>query len=159
MKRTAPPPKPKPIGYSGTSLPKKLGIRPGTTVAIAGAPDGFERTLSPPPEGVRLRRTARGRRDVALWFVDSRAACAKGLHAWARRDDWRALWICWPKQASGIQSDLGEAAVRQYGLAAGLVDYKICAVNATWSGLCFARRQAGVEYPSALPPSTSRRRP
>jgi hypothetical protein len=149
--------KPAAAGYSGTPLAKKLGIRPATTVALAEAPAGFERTLGALPDGVRLRRSARGACDVALWFVASRATYAKGLHAWARRDDWRALWICWPKQASGIQGDLGESAVRTYGLAAGLVDYKICAVDATWSGLCFARRRGdGYDHPD---PSSRRRRP
>lgn len=139
-KKTA---RPNPAGYSGTALPKKLGIKPGSTVALVDAPDGFARTLGPLPEGARLRDAARGACDVALWFVAGRGAYAKGLHAWARRTDWRALWICWPKKASGIQGDLGEEAVREYGLAAGLVDYKICAVDATWSGLCFARRRTG----------------
>ena len=144
-------------GYSGTPLAKKLGLRPDTTVALIDAPDDFERTLAPLPAGMRLRTTARGAADVVLWFVATRAGYARGLHAWAPRTDWRALWIGWPKKASGIQSDLGEAAVREYGLAAGLVDYKICALDATWSGLCFARRKEGVDYPSAPPPS--RRRP
>lgn len=138
-------------GYSGTPLPKKLGIRPDTTVVLIDAPDGFARTLAPLPQGVRLRTTARGAADVVLWFVAARVAYARGLHSWARRTDWRALWIAWPKKASGIQSDLGEATVRQYGLAAGLVDYKICALDATWSGLCFARRKEGGACPSAPP--------
>ena len=142
-KKAAAPKKKAPAGYSGTPLPKKLGIRPDSTVALAEAPKGFARTLGALPEGARLRDGARGACDVALWFVTSRAHYAKGLHAWARRDDWRALWICWPKQASGMQTDLGETAVRTYGLAAGLVDYKICAVDHTWSGLCFARRKNG----------------
>ncbi len=139
--RRARPSPPTPAGYSGTPLPKKLGIRPGTTVVLAGAPDGFVRTLGPLPEAVRLRTTARGACDVALWFVGSKAAYAKGLHAWARRDDWRALWICWPKKASGVPTDLSDGSVRDFALAAGLVDYKVCAVDATWSGLCFARRK------------------
>lgn len=132
----------KPAGYSGTPLPKKLGIKPGTTVALVDAPAGFERTLGALPDGVRLRRSARGACEVALWFVGTKAACARGLHAWARRDDWRALWICWPKKASGVRTDLTGGAVRTFALAAGLVDYKVCAVDATWSGLCFARRKS-----------------
>jgi hypothetical protein len=128
-------------GYSGTPLPKKLGIKPGTTVVLVGAPADFARTLGPLPEAVRIRPTARGACDVALWFVGTKAAYAKGLHAWARRDDWRALWICWPKKASGVKTDLSDGAVRTLALAAGLVDYKVCAVDATWSGLCFARRK------------------
>lgn len=130
-----------PAGYSGTPLPKKLGIKPGTTVVLAGAPADFARTLGPLPEAVRIRPTTRGACDVALWFVGTKAAYAQGLHAWARRDDWRALWICWPKKASGVKTDLSDGAVRTLALAAGLVDYKVCAVDATWSGLCFAHRK------------------
>jgi hypothetical protein len=139
----------KTAGYSGTPLPKKLGIKPGATVALVGAPEGFERTLGPLPESVHLRRTARGACEVALWFVGTKAEYAKGLHAWARRDDWRALWICWPKKASGVVTDLAEGAVREWALAAGLVDYKICAVDATWSGLCFAHRKDHAHSPAA----------
>jgi hypothetical protein len=147
---------PTPAGYSGTPLPKKLGIRPDTTVALAGAPVGFESTLGPLPAGVRLRRSARGACDVALWFVASRAAYARGLPGWAARNDWRALWICWPKQASGLQTDLGESVVRTQALPHGIVDYKICAVDATWSGLCFAHRKGdGGTRPT---PSKSARR-
>ena len=153
-------------GYSGTPLPKKLGIREGTTVALAGAPDGFERILAPLPDGVRLRRSARGACDVALWFVTARAAYARALPGWAARDDWRALWVCWPKQASGRQTDLGETIVRDLALPLGIVDYKICAVDATWSGLCFAHRKTGtVPAPARkpAPPATkappARRRP
>ena len=146
-----------PAGYSGTPLPRKLGIRPDTTVALAEAPKSFARTLGALPEGARLRDGARGACDVALWFVTTRSEYAQGLHAWARRDDWRALWICWPKQVSGLQTDLGETAVRTYALAAGLVDYKICAVDSTWSGLCFAHRKDGDAKPT--PSKSARRRP
>jgi hypothetical protein len=142
-------------GYSGTPLPRKLGVRPATTVALVDAPDGFERALDPLPGVVRLRRSARGACDVALWFVGTKAAYARGLHAWARRDDWRALWICWPKKASGVRTDLSDGAVRTLALAAGLVDYKVCAVDATWSGLCFARRKPADHAHSP----TTRRRP
>jgi hypothetical protein len=136
-----------PAGNSGTPLPKKLGVRPDSTVAVVDAPPGFASTLGRLPEGARLRDGGRGACDVALWFVATRAEFAQGLHAWARRADWRALWICWPKRSSGLQTDLGEAAVRTYGLAAGLVDDKICALDSTWSGLCFARRNPA-DHPS-----------
>jgi len=132
-------------GYSGTPLPKKLGLRAGGVLALAGAPAKFADTLGPLPEGARLRTSARGACDVALWFVESTAAYAKGLHAWARRDDWRALWVAWPKKASGYPTDLTEDVVRRFALAAGLVDYKVCAIDAKWSGLCFARRKQSPE--------------
>jgi hypothetical protein len=93
-----------PAGYSGTPLPKKLGIKVGSVVALVGAPEGFAKdTLGPLAPG--------------------------------------ALWIAWPKKASGVVTDLDGNIVRDFGLAAGLVDYKIAAIDATWSGLCFARRK------------------
>lgn len=135
--------KPAPAGDSGTPLAKKLGIKPGSTVALVGAPDDLERTLGALPEGARVRRSARGASDVALWFAVSRAEFAQGLHGWARRDDWHALWVCWPKQASGVVTDLGGEPVRRLALAAGLVDSKVCAIDATWSALRFTRRKPG----------------
>lgn len=129
-------------GYSGTPLPKKLGIQPGSTVALLGGPKGFERTLGTLPEGVTLRRDARKAARVLLLFVKSRADLRKRFAAAARAmGEPGALWILWPKKASGLATDLGANEVRGFGLAAGLVDYKIAAIDATWSGLCFARRK------------------
>jgi len=128
-------------GYSGTPLPKKLGIRPSTVVALLGAPEGFEGKLTPLPEGVRVVRKTRTANRV-LFFVDSVAGLKRGFAAASRTvQDGGGLWICWPKQASGIGTDVTETIVREYGLAAGWVDYKICAVDETWSGLQFARRR------------------
>jgi hypothetical protein len=129
-------------GYSGTPLPKKLGIRAGVTVALLGAPEGFARTLGELPEGVRL--ATRGKATVILLFVRSAAGMRKRFASAARNlERGGALWIVWPKKASGVASDLSQAVVRRFGLDSGFVDYKICAVDATWSGLCFARRGAG----------------
>jgi hypothetical protein len=128
-------------GYSGTPLPKKLGIKPGTTVALLGAPAGFERALAPLPDGVRIIRQARGRADRVLLFVKTRAELTKRFAAAARAlGEGGGLWIAWPKKASGLAKDLDEAGVRRFGLDRGLVDYKIAAIDATWSGLQFARR-------------------
>jgi hypothetical protein len=128
-------------GYSGTPLPKKLGIKPDTTVALLGAPRSFERALAPLPEGVRLTRQARGRADRVLLFVRTRAELAKRFAAALRTlEEGGGLWIAWPKKASGLAKDLDEAGVRRFGLDRGLVDYKIAAIDATWSGLQFARR-------------------
>jgi hypothetical protein len=129
-------------GYSGTPLPKKLGIRAGGTVALLGAPRGFEKTLGPLPQGATPRHDARKKANVLLLFVTSAADLRKRFGA-ARRamGEPGALWIVWPKKASGTLSDLGGNEVRAFGLEAGLVDYKIAAIDATWSGLCFARRK------------------
>jgi hypothetical protein len=130
-------------GYSGTRLPKKLGIRPGSAVALLGAPEGFaEQTLGPLPEGASVRTDARSPYRVGLLFARSQAELARRFPAAAKAlGEPGALWILWPKKASGVASDLDEKTVRAFGLARGLVDYKIAAVDATWSGLCFARRR------------------
>ena len=129
-------------GYSGTPLPKKLNIRAGATVVLLGAPDGFEATLGALPAGVRLRRQTRGPAQVVLLFAASQAQLARRFHGASRIvADPGALWIAWPKKASGMATDLGEREVRACGLGAGWVDYKICAIDATWSGLCFSRRR------------------
>jgi hypothetical protein len=128
-------------GYAGTPLVKKLGIRAGDRVALRGAPAAAERRLGKLPEGARLSRHARGTAQVVLLLAKTRADLARRFPAAVRAlANGGALWIAWPKKASGVLPDLSEAAVRASGLRAGLVDYKICAIDATWSGLCFARR-------------------
>jgi CheY-like chemotaxis protein len=128
-------------GYSGTPLAKKLGIRAGSVVALLNASPGFAQQLEPLPEAVRLQQKPAGANRMLL-FARSQADLARRFPAAERAlPEKGALWICWPKKASGIASDLSEPAVRAFGLARGLVDYKICAVDVTWSGLCFARRR------------------
>ncbi len=129
-------------GYSGTPLPRKLGIKPGSVVGLVGAPRDFAETLGELPEGAKLRRSAAGAKDLLLWFTRSRRDLEGRIGKMAAAIGKDGLWICWPKQASGVKTDLREGDVRRTGLAAGLVDYKICAVDATWSGLRFARRKA-----------------
>ncbi len=130
-------------GYSGTPLPKKLGIRAGSAVTLLGAPEGFAaKTLGPLPEGAVVRGDARSAFTVGLLFARSKSDLARRFPAAAKAmGDPGALWIVWPKKASGVHADLDENVVRAYGLARGLVDYKIAAIDATWSGLCFARRK------------------
>jgi len=143
-------PKAKPVvpgtmaGYSGTPLPKKLGIKAGSAIALLGAPQGFAtKTLGPLPEGALVRGHARSAFNVGLLFARSKSDLARRFPAAAKAmRDPGALWIVWPKKASRVQTDLDENAVRAFGLGAGLVDYKIAAIDATWSGLCFARRKA-----------------
>lgn len=130
-------------GYSGTPLPKKLGIKPGTVVGLLGAPEGFEEVLGELPEGAVLRRGARGRCELLLWFARSSRDLQSRIERMAERTGPGGVWILWPKQASGVATDLTQAEVRRTGLANGLVDYKIAAIDATWSGLRFARRKPG----------------
>lgn len=130
-------------GYSGTPLPKKLGIKPNAVVALAGAPSGFRKTLGDLPAGVRLHQGTSSRADLILWFVRSRTDLQRGLQRMAALIGAGSLWIIWPKKTSTQAADLSQQYVRETGLAAGLVDYKICAVDATWSGLLFTRRRPG----------------
>jgi CheY-like chemotaxis protein len=129
-------------GYSGTPLPKKLRIREGSVVALVDAPEGFEARLAPLPEGARVERRM-GDADVTLAFVKSTAALGRELPDLARQmQAGRTLWLIWPKKTSPLAGDLSEPKVREMGLAIGLVDYKVCAVDETWSGLAFAVRRA-----------------
>ncbi len=131
-------------GYSGAPLPKKLGIKPNSTVALVGAPKHFEQTLGELPEGVKLKKQAGKQCDLIIWFVRLRAELydrIKEMGELTGDASGNGLWIVWPKQASGVASDLTQNVVRETGLASGLVDYKVCAIDATWSGLKFARRK------------------
>jgi hypothetical protein len=127
-------------GYSGTPLPKKLGIREGMRVRLVGAPPGFERTLGALPADARTVR--RGAGEMTIWFVRRRAALAD-LPAVKAALGPGGLWMLWQKRTSGFATDVDEAAVRAAGLAHGLVDFKICAVDERWSGLRFAVRRDG----------------
>jgi len=117
-------------GYSGTPLPKKLGIKPGHRVLLLGAPDGFEL------EGVQPVRSLRGQADVILSFHVERADLAKRMPALRRAMVQNGgLWIAWPKQASKVPTDLTENVVRDLALANALVDNKVAAIDQVWSGL------------------------
>ncbi len=127
--------------YAGTPLPRKLGIRTDSTVALAGAPTGFEKTLGTLPGSARLKRGLRGGADVVLLFARTRAELRRRFPAAARAlNDRGKLWIVWPKKSSRPAGDLSQAEVRGHGLTHGFVDFKIASVDATWSGLCFSRR-------------------
>jgi hypothetical protein len=130
-------------GYSGTPLVRKLGIKPGAVVALIGAPEGFDAVLGELPDGVTVRRRAAGSCNVIVAFFGRHAALERRLPALRRAlhvDG--GLWIAWPKRASGVSTDLGEGPVRELGLAVGLVDNKVCAIDETWSGLRFVYRVA-----------------
>lgn len=129
----------RPTGYSGTPLPQKLGIKPGHRVLVGSAPEGFD--LGPLP-GVDLHhRPGRAPYDVILLFcADLRSVQRRFAPAAARLVSNGGLWVAWPKRSSGLRTDLDENAVREVGLAAGLVDNKVCAIDAIWSGLRFVVR-------------------
>jgi hypothetical protein len=132
-----------PAGYSGTPLPRKLGIKGETRLGLVNAPEGFDAVLGELPPGIAVRRRLQGRFDVIVAFFDSRGQLERRLPACRNAlDQAGGLWIAWPKRSSGIATDLGEGTVRELGLAAGLVDNKVCAIDATWSGLRFVYRLA-----------------
>jgi CheY-like chemotaxis protein len=126
--------------YAGVPLAKKLGIKPGSVVALVGAPDGFEDRIGGLPEGVMVRRGARGRCDLAIWFARSRIEVEKRVVRLGELAGSDGLWIAWPKRSSGVESDLTQSLVRRIGLDSGLVDYKVCSIDDTWSGLRFTTR-------------------
>lgn len=130
-------------GYSGTPLPKKLGIKAKHQVALIASPPGFRVTLLPLPEDVEVRTDlgGRGSFDVIVWFVSNLDALAgKFTKVASRLVTTGGLWVAWPKKASGVARDLNEAVVQRVGLDAGLVDNKVCAIDEVWSGLRFVVR-------------------
>jgi hypothetical protein len=137
-----------PAGYSGTPLAKKLGLKTGDTVALIGAPAGFEDDLEGLPEGVRLRRRAGGSADVVLLFTTAASDLErrfKGLATSVWPDG--SVWVAWPKRSSGRDTDLDENRLRDIGLPYGLVDNKVCAVDDVWSGLRFVWRKENRQQP------------
>lgn len=129
-------------GYSSTPLIRKLGITPGARVRLVDAPPGFERLLGPLPEGVKLLPRTTAPLDFAQLFARRQAMLRRRLPPLVRalaRDG--ALWISWPKRTSRIETDLDRERIREIGLAAGLVDVKVCAVDDDWSGLKFVYRR------------------
>jgi len=130
------------VGYSGTPLAAKLGIRPQARVVLVGAPADAGEWLEPLPEGAQVSRAARGRDlDVIVVFTRRRDDLERRIGALLPKlAPAGGLWVAWPKKAAGVATDLTENVVREVGLAAGVVDNKVCAVTDVWSGLRFVRR-------------------
>jgi hypothetical protein len=124
-------------GYSSTPLVRKLGIKPEARLGLIGAPDGFDETLGDLPAGVNVRRRLGGQPfDVIVAFFAERSELERRLPSLGGAlDPTGGLWIAWPKRASGVATDISENVVRDLGLAAGLVDNKVCAIDQVWSGL------------------------
>jgi hypothetical protein len=129
-------------GYSGAPLVKKLGIRENSVVVVINTPTGFEKTLGELPDGVKLSRINRGQRDITIWFAKSVKELESHIKPFASLIKDGSLWIVWAKKTSGLTSDLTQNNVRKVGLAAGLVDYKICSIDEIWSGLLFTKRKS-----------------
>jgi hypothetical protein len=128
-------------GYSGTPLAKKLGFAARQTIALIGEPEHFRDLVEPVPEDITYRASLRGKPDIAIGFFTSKTAFRRRLPAMGRAifpDG--AIWIAWPKRASGMPTDMTEDIVRELALPTGLVDNKVCAIDDTWSGLRLVHR-------------------
>jgi len=128
-------------GYSGRSLVEKLGIKPGVRIAILHPPRGYRATLGKLPPGVTVTSVARGVLPFIHFFTADRALLERQLPTLLRAlapDG--ALWVSWPKKASGVSTDMTEDVVRAVALPTGLVDVKVAAVDEVWSGLKLVRR-------------------
>jgi len=130
-------------GYSGTPLPKKLGIKNGFRICLVNAPAEVRTELGEALSECEVWSVPKSPLDFVMFFTKSRAELsrefsrlAKGLVAAGM------LWVSWPKKTSGVATDVDENVVREIGLSAGLVDVKVCAVTEVWSGLKFVRRVA-----------------
>jgi hypothetical protein len=128
--------------YAGKPLVAKLGIKAGSAVAMVGAPGGFRQALGELPEGVQVHEETHSGCDLTIWFTRSGEELRRGIEKMMGGADRRPLWIVWPKKASSVATDLSQQYVREVGLAAGLVDYRICSIDDMWSGLLFTRRKS-----------------
>jgi hypothetical protein len=132
------------VGYSGTPLPKKLGITPGMSVAVLNAPTNLDALLGDLPERVATSRRLGGHHDLVLIFVTRQVDFAARIPALttAIAPD-GMIWVAWPKRASKIESDMTEDVIREIVLPnTGLVDVKVCAIDHVWSGLKLVIRKA-----------------
>jgi hypothetical protein len=128
-------------GYSGTPLIRKLGIRAGDTISLLNAPADYDELIGPLPDGARVGARLVANTSFIHLFARDRATLMRELpRAKKALATDGTLWISWPKKAAGVATDLTESIVREEGLATGLVDVKICAVDETWSGLKFVYR-------------------
>jgi hypothetical protein len=128
-------------GYSGTPLPKKLGIKEGFRVALVEMPAEVKAELRAALAECTLAKDGRGPLDFAMVFVTKQAELKKQFgRVTEELASAGMLWVSWPKKASGVATDMNQNDVRRIGLEAGLVDVKVCAVTEVWSGLKFVRR-------------------
>jgi hypothetical protein len=127
-------------GYSATPLVKKLGLKPGFNVAFVSSPAGYASELDLTADVTINSRSGKPLDFVQLFVKSEKDLKTKFSEYSQRLNASGMLWVSWPKKSSGVSTDLSENIVRDFGLAAGLVDVKICAVNEVWSGLKFVFR-------------------
>ena len=135
----------------GTPLAKKLRIGEDSVVAILEAPENIREILGPLPKGVRIEKKM-GAADLALYFVKSSSALGRALpRLSAQTTPGKTLWICWPKRTSAMPCDLTLNAIREMVRPYDMIDSKICAVDATWSGTAITRRRHRKDRASVMP--------
>jgi hypothetical protein len=128
-------------GYSSTPLPKRLGIKEGSRIALINAPEDFQASLGMLPDKAQIVTRITKPLDIVLLFVLSERVLAREFSKLAKKLASNGMiWIAWPKKSSGVATDLSFDRVQRIGLDAGLVDVKICAVDDVWSGLKFVFR-------------------
>lgn len=129
-------------GYSGTPLPKKLGIREASRLAVLHAPSHYRALVSPLPTGAKITDRFDGETDLVHVFVSRKRELARFLPTAVNvmRPD-AAIWVSWPKKAAGVATDITEDTIRALALPLGLVDIKVCAIDETWSGLKLVMRK------------------
>jgi hypothetical protein len=125
------------VGYSGTPLPQKLGIKPGMSIAVLKAPPDIEAILGDLPEGVTVSHRLTGHRDLVLIFITRQVDLASRLPGLINTIAPNGMiWVAWPKRASKTETDMTEDVIREIVLpASALVDVKVCAIDRIWSGL------------------------
>lgn len=124
------------VGYSGTPLAKKLGIKPGSRICAIGAPDNYAKLLAPLPEGVNFETRPGALSSVVHVFATQKSELAKQLRSLRQKLDPEAtVWVSWPKQASKVPTTITDNTIRELALPLGFVDVKVCAVTEVWSGL------------------------
>jgi hypothetical protein len=128
-------------GYSGTPLPKKLGVKENQRIALVNEPENFREQLGTLPEASEIVQRLSAPLDLVLLFVDREKTLAKQFPSLAKKLSSNGMiWVAWPKKSSGVPTDLIFDRVQRIGLACGLVDVKICAIDDVWSGLKFVIR-------------------
>jgi hypothetical protein len=124
------------VGYSGTPLGKKLGIKDGSEIYVVAPPEEYFALIEPIPKGVRIAARVSRNTDLVHIFTSRRSKLAKALAAYRStiKPD-GAVWVSWPKKSSKIPTDITEDTIREVALPLGFVDIKVCAVTEIWSGL------------------------
>jgi len=130
-----------PVGYSGTPLIKKLGIKPDTKVLLLNAPDNYTELLETDISHQLI--TGKSVPDLVNLFAKNYAVFLKGMKTILflyKKNPAMVTWVCWYKKSSGMNSDITEDTIRDFALTQDLVDVKVCAVSELWSGLKLVMR-------------------